>query len=252
MAKDTVTLVLNGDEISLEEFAQAMSGLSSLLSALHTGVAKGSKVEWYVQALEAGSAIATAKCVEDGDTGAVERIVDAYETAGRAFRDHRSTDISPSCDRAIKRIVGLINGRIRSVRFETQSTDIEIHESGTIGAQSEETTGTIGTVQGRIETIGRHKGLRFTLYESHTQRAISCYLQPGKEEQMREAWGRLAIVEGQIRRDPTSGLPTTIRNVSDIVVLPDGSPRDCLEAFSVYRPKVSELPEVTIRRIRDA
>ncbi len=252
IGNDTVTLVLNGDEVSLEEFAKAVGGLAAFLTALHEHVAKDSKVEWYIQALEAGSAIATARCVEDGDTGAVERIIGAYEGAGRTYRKQQKTGVSRRADREFKKIVGLINGRIRSVRFETQRTDVEIFEPTKPGRQLLEAPLAIGTVQGRVEALSKRKGLRFTLYEAHTDRAISCYLSPGSEERMRESWGRLAMIEGRIRRDPTTGLVTTVRDVTDIQLLPEGAARDVMQACGAYKSNSAELPEVSIRRLRDA
>ena len=36
---------------------------------------------------------------------------------------------------------------------------------------------------------------------------------------MREAWGKLASVEGFIRREPGSGRPLTIRKIEKITIL---------------------------------
>ena len=76
-------------------------------------------------------------------------------------------------------------------------------------------------MEGRIETVTRRKGLRFTLYDSLDDKAVSCYLEDGQEKLMRGAWGRRALVEGWVSRDPATGRPLTIRRVSHVELLPD-------------------------------
>ena len=79
MAKDTLTLALNGD-VSLEDFSKAIQQFSNLVSSLHDDVAKESSIEWFIENLEAGSAIATVKGIgeEESDAQAIEQVVDAY------------------------------------------------------------------------------------------------------------------------------------------------------------------------------
>ena len=58
MPKDTITLALNGD-ISLGDFSKAVQGFLNLVTGLRSDIAKDASIEWFIEDLEAGSAIAT-------------------------------------------------------------------------------------------------------------------------------------------------------------------------------------------------
>src|SRR5690606_8099939 len=80
---------------------------------------------------------------------------------------------------------------------------------------------TFGGVRGRIESMSRRGRLQFTLYDALTDRGVQCYLAAGMEDAMREVWGKLAIVEGIVHRDPVYGRPITVREVRGITIIPE-------------------------------
>ena len=91
------------------------------------------------------------------------------------------------------------------------------------------------------------------MYDTLDDRAIACYLNPGEEDRIQMLWGRRAIVEGEIRRDPWSGRPTVIRQITDVVPLPERGPDDWQAARSALAEVWDGEPaEEAIRRIRDA
>jgi hypothetical protein len=71
---------------------------------------------------------------------------------------------------------------------------------------------------------------------------------------MRELWGRRAIVEGEVRRDPWSGRPTKIRQVTAVEPVPeDSAPGGWREARGALTRVWDGTPaEETIRKMRDA
>ena len=87
MAKDTITLALNGD-VSLGDFSKAMQQFFSLVTGLHDDVAKESSIEWYIDSLEGGSAIATIKGIgeKEDDVKAIEQVVHAVADVGRSIQ----------------------------------------------------------------------------------------------------------------------------------------------------------------------
>jgi hypothetical protein len=106
-----------------------------------------------------------------------------------------------------------------------------------------------------VQTLSSRGGLRFTLYDTLNDRAVSCYLaEDFDQEHMRDVWGRRAIIEGWVKRDATSGRPLTIRRVSNVVVRPEtepgGSYREARAAVPLSDSTL--LPELVIRRLRDA
>lgn len=82
MRSDTLTLALEG-QVPLGEFADALEGFRRLVEALSKEVAKDAEIEWTVEALEVGSAMATVRG-ESADPRAVESVASAYLSVGRA------------------------------------------------------------------------------------------------------------------------------------------------------------------------
>jgi hypothetical protein len=114
MEKDTLTLALEGD-VALDDFATAMRRFTDLVKALSQEVSKETKVDWVVQDLYTGSAIATVQGFCDVE-GVVRGIVDAYEEVGDALAQGEDIPFSNSVRRQANLLTGILNGRITSIR----------------------------------------------------------------------------------------------------------------------------------------
>ena len=256
MAKDTLTLALNGD-ISLRDFSGAIQEFFNLVNALGNDVAKDVTIEWFIDNLEAGSAIATVKGIakECNDVEAIERVVDAYLDVGESIQQEKPINYSKPVQSAARKLTSLINGSIKSVRFETIDKDVEVFASPAVWEEMhiiKLPEVALGAVRGRVQSMTNRGQLRFTLYDLIDDRAISCYLAPGSEDVMREAWGKLAMVEGFVRRDPESGRATTVRSVKDIRIIQEGKPGDYRQAIGAAPGFLGNtLPEEIIRKARD-
>jgi hypothetical protein len=264
--KDALTIVLRGEDVPLADFTRAINGLQKLVEALATDVASGAELEWVVDDLQTSSAIATIRGLprRPADAWSVERVVHAYEEVGRAAARRLPIPYSPAVRAAVSDIIGVINGRVTSVGFETEDEGAEVF-SGPPGIDAATSTqapvipvpvsgASLGAVRGRIETVSRHKGLRFTLYESSSGRAVSCYLTPGPaaEELMRDMWGKLAIVEGRVQRDPVEGHALSVRQVTHVEILPEMTPGEWRAARGAAPAQRRGLsPEEAVRRGRD-
>jgi hypothetical protein len=247
---NTVTLRLNGD-VPLAEFAKAVEGFNALVRALSAEVSADSQIDWVLSDLEFSSAIATAQGTSP-EPEAVARVVGAYATVGHALETGAAVPYSKEARQAARLITSILNGRVHTLEFETAEADATVSVAPKIRplyAQVERAS--FGGVSGRIQTLTNRGSLRFTLYDLLQDRAVSCYLTEGREAIMRDAWGKLAVVEGLVRRDPT-GRPTTIRRVMSVTVKPEGVVGDYLTARRAS-PSVSGLSaEDAIRRLRDA
>ena len=257
MSKDTLTLALNGD-VSLQDFAEAIRDFFEIVSGLKNDVAKEAPIEWLVTDLEAGSAIATVRGVTEDDKAiqAIERVVDAYLDLGQSIQQERPLNYSQPVKSAARKLFSLINGRIKSVRFETVDKDVEIFAKPVSlrRAMFEAVfpEGNLGAVRGRVQSMTNRGQLRFTLYDFIDDRAVSCYLAPGSENIMKEVWGKIAMVEGFVRRDPETGRATTVRGVKDIRLIPEYNKNEWREAIGVALNFLeNDLPEEVIRRARD-
>ena len=110
----------------------------------------------------------------------------------------------------------------------------------------------IGSIDGTVETLQRRNGYAFTLYDTLLDRAITCHLRPDQEDLMREAWGKRVRVTGYIGRDPLTGRALDIRDIWEIQILPEIAPGSYKAALGILENDDSTLPEVLVRRLRDA
>jgi hypothetical protein len=254
MANDSVTLFLEGSP-TLDDYTAALSSLQELLQAIAAEVAGSASIEWRLEALEASSALTQVRGVSD-DMGAVENVTDSYLEVGRQL--YAGGQLRPQYSRPAERIVGLLNPNVIAVRFETDRDDVtlsigdgELAKIIAMPRRQGAPQGQPGTVEGRIETMSRRGGLRFVLFDLVYDKAVTCYLQAGQEDLMLGSWGKLAVVEGIVKRDPVSGRPTTVRQVSSLRVVSETEPGKWKQARGVL-PASEERAEDAIRRIRDA
>lgn len=257
---DTLTLALEGD-VSLDEFAQAVNGLRQLVRAIEAEKPTRQKNEWVVDDLAGGSAIARIRGIGES----VPAVVDRYEAIGKGA-SFGKLPADPSIRDAVYKITDYIGkSGVTSVRFETADNDatvlqpvggpdsIDLKRPAIVVPEIRLASDSLGSVRGRIQSITSRKNLQFTMYEVGSDRAISCYLEPGSESLMRKAWGRLAIVTGIVNRHPLTGQPVTVRHIapSNIDLIPEltGSWRDAIGATKLR--KGDEPSELRIRRLRD-
>jgi hypothetical protein len=196
MPSDTITMALEGD-VYLDDFATAVKGLQSLISALAAEIAKEAKIAWVIDALERSSAIATIRGYSELPE-AVEQVAQAYLTVGRSEEQGQPIPYGQSVRRALGTIMAILNGRVQAIRLETAEGEAMLRSAA--GASSLSLVHAYGAVTGRIQTLSNRGGLRFTLYDLVHDKAVSCYLTPGQEEVMRGMWGRVATVDGWVTR----------------------------------------------------
>lgn len=254
MANDTVTLALDG-EIVLSDFAEAVRRFDSLIKAL-AKTEGAANVEWIVEQLEVSSAVATARGVAANGQPAgviaeeVERVVRSYLEVGLSLERGEPLEVPSTVEREARGIVAVLGERVKTVRFETAEAEATV-EVVTPAKSSTPYPQTFGAVEGRIQTLSSRGGLRFTLYDTLHDKAVSCYLTEGFEDQMRDAWGRRALVEGRVTRHPETGRPLAIRGITAVEVLPEVA-RHAYRDLRGLSPRGSLSAEDAIRRLRDA
>ncbi len=249
MASDTITLALNGN-IRLADFAAVVRNLHELVTALTEEISPDSRTDWVIEDLTYGSAITTVRG-ESAQGDAVERVVRGYEVVGEALERGNAIPYAPRVAAAAQAITSVLDGHITSIRFETQERDATV-VSPSINEVKPPERRAYGAIAGRVQTLTSRRGLRFILYDTLHDHAVSCYLAKGQEEIMRDAWGHRVVVEGIVSRDPTTGAPSTIRGITRVIVKPEragGWYRQARGALA--RAPDDPLPETTIRVLRD-
>lgn len=255
MVSDTVTLEMIG-AVSLSEFSTTVGRLERLLVELSRSAADGASITWLIDALEAveSESALTAYRGVDAPDAQVAKVVSAYGEVGNAIQAGAWRSLPSGVADEAKSLVSILNGRVTSLRFETPEADATVSTGLPAAQLSTPLPGAYGAIEGRVQTLTARGGLRFTLYDTLHDRAVSCYMADDFDrEHMREAWGRRAIVAGWVTRDPTTGRPKAIRRVSQVVVLPEIGPEDYRRAMgAVPVAPGTEPPEATTRRLRDA
>lgn len=257
MAKDSVTLVLNG-EVTLEAYSKVIGGFINMMKAIGGEVAQGAKIDWIVSDLQASSAITTIRGeVEDGeDDEVLGEVVDAFEQVGLALQSGRTLPF-PSVAMYTPDILGVMNGRITSIGFQTDDVDSEVTENAQHDRDENPPSkiapprASFGTVRGRVESMTQRHGHRFTLYELHSDRAVSCHYEPAMETRVISAYGKVAIVEGWIRRNPSTGLATSVRDIKEIIEFPTIDRTAYRQARGAAPNTGGITPEAAIRKVRD-
>ncbi len=249
MAKNTLTLALEG-EISIQDFASAISNLSLLINQLSKEVGKDAPIDWLVEELYTGSAVATFRG-DYPDGLVVESVIDAYEKVGDALAAGKEIPFSETIRRHAKDLTNILDNKVSALRFETSNHDYLI--SGKIkGGKTEPIKYNYGTVKGTIETLTKRKQLSFTLWDSLFDKPVHCYFKEGDEDNMRFYWGKQAVVSGKIGRQPETGKPIVVREIKYVRVIEEVEPGSYRTARgSLSWGKGGETPEEMIRRLRD-
>jgi hypothetical protein len=264
MALDTVTLALSG-EVSLALFANAVKRFVALVEGIAADAA-ASDVKWVVDELSAGSLLAVARGI--GATEKVERCVRTYGEVGVALeRGDPLMRFSPRIRTAAYALRRIPGGEVDHVRLETpereaiirRDTGRRVGRAGLVRVTQppldtgiRPATAAFGAIEGRVQTLSNRGGLRFTLYDTLNDKAVSCYLADGHEDVMRDAWGRRAVVEGWVSRDPMSGRPLAVRKVKNVAIVSEREPGSYRDARGVSPSVTGLTPEQAIRRLRDA
>lgn len=245
MANDTLTFALGG-RVEIEDFERGIVLLRRLVSALAHGIG----VTWVIEDLQLGSAVTTLRG-EAEDPTKVEQIVKDYADIGNALEHQDVLQYNRRVTQAANAIKELAHS-VEYVRFETPEDDHTIYGNGVASSQRSLST-SIGAVTGRVQTLSNRGSLRFNLYDTVHDKAVSCYLQQGQEELMREAWGRRARVGGTISREQPLGRPVAIRRILDVELLEDVAPGSYRLARGAVRWQAGDkMPEDIIRQLRDA
>ena len=235
MLNDTLTLALDG-EVSLGDYSKILNGFNTFINKLSQEVSSGAKINWVITELSAGSAMATVQGVYE-DAQLIENVVVAYENIGEVLQGGGKFPYSRSIENLVFDITKVIDGKITGIRLETQNNDYYITSSVKMGVVAKRLKYSIGSVKGMVETLSMRNQLQFTLFDSIFDKAVRCYLEKGQEDNMRDVWGKRAIVYGRVARNPENGLPVNIRGITDIQIIPPVDPNSYKQARGVFHWK---------------
>lgn len=254
MSDNTLTISLSG-EVSLSTFADIIQHFARLVDLLTREVAADTKIDWLVNDLQAGSALATIEGISEHQP-AVQRVVQAYENVGISLQRGEPIEYSESVDKEARAITKVIGREIPSVTFQTAQRDAIVYGNylSKSGQQrTRETIVSLGAVKGTVETLSRRGNLKFSLYDPIFDRPITCYVKEDGISQLKDIWGKDVIVYGRVTREPENGRAISIRDINRIEEVVTVQPGSYKAARGVFHWAEGDEPaEATIRRIRDA
>jgi hypothetical protein len=260
MLNDSATLQLQGEKIPLGAFADAMLHFRGLIVALSGTVPGGRDVDWFVADLVYGSAQATIRGeVRPGREAVVDQVIRAYDRLGAHLDKADLIIYEPRVVKEARALTGILNGQVDGLLFQTALHDWIIRKPRHEGKRVSSPWSVVGAseaygaIEGRVQTLTNRGGLRFTMYDTLDDRAVSCYVSEGQEHTMVGIWGKRVLVEGLISREPVSGRPVAVRQITSITELPERGPGSFRDARGIIplRPG-GLLPEEAVRRVRDA
>ena len=253
MPDTTLVLALEGD-VTLYKFSEAVSHFQSLLQHLTQEVAGDSKIQWDLEDLQYGSAIMTVIGRADYDEP-IMRVVSAFEDVGQSLQSHKPIAFSKYVAKQAMALTELIGQDIKSVRFGTSRKEAIIY--GLFDSKRADTAKpmvSFGTVKGRVQSISNRGKLRFTVYDSMFDKPVSCYVKEDRQEALTDIWDKVVFVSGRVTRQPDSGQPVSVRDITAIDFVPIVQPGSYRKARGILANNDVEIEsaEVSIRRLRDA
>ena len=244
MADDTIALEIEGSGFLLDDL-DAIQHFRGLLCDLAADAAGGAAITWELRRFGTGSLVAEVKGTAE-DQDAVHRVVDAYDRVGAALAIGDPVPYSDAVLARTDRLTSLIDGRVKSLRFRTSRRIHEVRHASTPALwQPLPHLDSFGALEGVVETLARRRGMRLVVYPDNEAGGIPCFVTPEHEARMPDLWGKRVRVEGLLRRNGETGMPLSIRDVTDIeVVEPPAEERE--ELWGIL-PVASRKPEEIMR-----
>ena len=246
MSGKTLTFELGG-EVKIDDLEKGVARFRRLVSALATGVA----VTWVVEDLNIGSATITVRA-ESSNAAGVERVLEDYASVGYSLAEGEPLQHTRGNVTKAAHEIALLAETHEYIRFETPYTDYTIYSNGTALQKSDSPSSAIGVVTGTVQTLSNRVGLTFNLYDIIHDKSVRCYLKPGQEELMREAWGKRTRVTGTVSRESDSGRPIAIRDILKVELVEEVQPGSYELAKGAVPWQPGDMPpEEAVRRVRD-
>jgi hypothetical protein len=246
----TVTITLDGD-VTLPLFAEALSGLDELLIAL-SKQAGADSVEWVVDELAVGSAIATVRGVGD-DIAAISQAAASVVTVGIALERQTLALLDPAVGSAARRLANVLDGVVPSLTLASGGEEVTVSSGSAAQASEVDRISAFGSLTGVVQTLSQARGFRFTIADETSGFSVVCRFQADQSETMRAIWGKRAIVEGIINRNRSTGRPMSVTDVIRVTAVREIPPGAFQRARGMIQvPEGIESANETIRRMRDA
>ncbi|MCL4254533.1 MAG: hypothetical protein KJ043_12245 [Anaerolineae bacterium] len=248
MSGKLLSLILEGD-VSLDDFANAVTHFRQLLAKLSYEVVGNIPIEWELQDLSYGSAHLTV-IGQSENTQTVVGVVHAFERVGQALKNHQPIPYSSDVAKEAHALTKIIGEHVTAVRLGTETDEVILYGMGKM--PSVKPLYSLGTVKGRVQSMSNRASLRFTLYDALFDKPITCFIQDDQQLDLTQYWDKWVYVTGRITRQPDTGQPIHIREVTQIEPVKEVVGGSYKNARGILAGLSDEPAEISIRRLRDA
>jgi hypothetical protein len=252
------SLQLDGDT-SIELFANALMGWANAMHGAATLVGKQHVVSNYITDLSSGSAI-TESTVTFDSAEAADRFESLMNDVHLAVKDGTVDELPTQLQRGAARLrkIPQLNGSTSMVlRSRTRDVLVTTEVAASVASLRQQApqmpSEIFGELIGRLQAVSSRKAFTGTLHDDTFDKAVRCYFDAGQEDLVRDMWDRRVAIVGNIRRDPATGRPLSIRNITSVSsedIEPDEHVWQQARGI-LKRALPDELPEVLLRRLRD-
>jgi hypothetical protein len=206
---EELTLRIKGEAVTPEDFKKAVQAFVELLKDVTEDTSKGGKMPQWNMSVSEGSGALVARVVPDIETREVAREVVKRVKVGFARIERGrfdSADLPPMALHAAQELVSLPGLSIGN---------------GALGVQKS----SIGSIEGRLSTIGERGVFQFVVFDALSDRAVDCFLAADKFPEAHAAFGRRVSVFGTIQHDKDGrALSIQVERIRILKDLPDLPP----------------------------
>lgn len=103
-----------------------------------------------------------------------------------------------------------------------------------------------GSIEGTVEKLAQSYAAPFAVYPDDAARGVPCYVTGEDVARLSGLWRKRVRIEGLLRRDSRSGLPLSIRDVTNIEVL-EPPVADLSDLWGILPTAGDRKPEEIIR-----
>lgn len=228
MSERRFAVDVEGPRVTLHRLAKTASSALDLLTAVDAELSgrSGGGLEWIVSELEGGSVHvgATPELRDENVSPEIaDRVLDAVgeglETIERdPTRPAHFSDDALSHARKLTEALGEEGVERVRVRSNGRSVDVTRRLAGNVDDLLGGRLKSIGSVEGRLETIALHGRAYFSVYDAVSGGAVKCYFPSEMLDEVRESLGRRVVASGVIW-STRSGDVSSVK-VRDLDVLP--------------------------------
>lgn len=205
---DEVILDFDAALISPDHLKKAVSSFVDLLKAVTEAAAEGGKKVQWDMSVRKGSCIVAAKPVKDTESSAsAKRVMQAIPDGLRLLDKGISVMPDYFNDKALRaaRDLASLQGPkgLKYVRIKGSGKKLELGSASIasidriLGGQHQ----SIGTVEGRLQTLTERGQLQFVVYDSLYDKGVNCFMTDEISQTAIEAFRRRVAVSGIIQYD---------------------------------------------------